>query len=171
MTPLRLLRTAIAPALAELVQHGIPDTPDARRLLLAIALQESGLRHRRQVAAGGAETGPAASFWQFEAGGGCAGVLTHRLTAACMRALCGEFKVAATPQGLWEAMRYHDVIAAIAARLLLYTLPDKLPLTAEDGWRQYLAAWRPGKPHPETWAAAWDAATRTVKEASWKPVS
>lgn len=164
MKPARLLQTAIIPALAELANCGIPDTPDARRFLLAIALQESRLMHRRQVVAGGAENGPASSFWQFEAGGGCKGVLTHYLTAQCMRGLCNDFNVTPTPQGLWEAMRYHDVIAAIAARLLVYTLPRKLPATPDEGWKQYIEAWRPGKPHPETWANAWATATATLKE-------
>jgi hypothetical protein len=166
MTPALLLRAAIIPALGELALCGIPDTADARRFLLAIALQESGLRHRRQVVAGGAEDGPAASFWQFEAGGGCRGVLEHYLTASCMRGLCKDFNVAVTPQGLWEAMRYQDVLAAIAARLLIYTLPQKLPNTAEEGWAQYIAAWRPGKPHPSTWANAWATATEAMKESA-----
>lgn len=162
MTPQRLLNLAIIPALQELHYCGIPDTPDARRFLLAIALQESALAHRRQVIAGKGEAGPAASFWQFEPGGGCQGVLTHFQVAQCMRRLCAEFKVPTTPQGLWEAMRYHDIIAAIAARLLVYTLPDKLPTTPEAGWGQYIEAWRPGKPHPHTWIEAWATATETV---------
>lgn len=159
MSPLRLLNLAIIPALAELAKCGIPDTPEARRILLAIALQESALAHRRQLAAGGVESGPAASFWQFEAGGGCKGVLTHYLTAQSMHNLCVDFNVDTTPAGLWEAMRYHDIVAAIAARLLIYTLPSKLPTTAADGWAQYTAAWRPGKPHPEKWQSCWDLAT------------
>lgn len=163
MTPHRLINTGIAPALAELhVLHGIPDTPEARRFLLAIALQESALQHRRQVVRGGAENGPAASFWQFEQGGGCKGVLTHRSTAARMAAVCADYNVSATPEGLWTAMRFNDVVAAIAARLLIYTLPKGLPKTADEGWQQYLDAWRPGKPHQKTWAANWDAATLVV---------
>jgi hypothetical protein len=162
VSPLRLLNLAIAPALAELSRVGIPDTTDARRFVLAIALQESGLAHRRQVLAGGVENGPAASFWQFEPGGGCKGVLTHALTAPTMRNVCTDFNVDPTQQGLWEAMRYNDVVAAIAARLLVYTLPSKLPTTATDGWTQYTAAWRPGKPHLETWAGAWALASLTV---------
>ena len=162
MTPNRLLSTAIAPALQELHQCGIPDTPAARRFLLAIALQESALSHRRQVIAGKGEAGPAASFWQFESGGGCKGVLTHYQVADCMRRMCDHYNVAATPPGLWEAMRYQDIVAAIAARLLVYTLPDKLPTTPEAGWAQYVDAWRPGKPHPQTWANAWETATKTV---------
>lgn len=162
MSPLRLLNLAIVPALAELARCGIPDTANARRFILAIALQESRLAHRRQVATGGIESGPAASFWQFEQGGGCKGVLNHYLVASTMRNLCVDFNIDPTPAGLWEAMRYHDIVAAIAARLLIYTLPSKLPTTAADGWAQYTAAWRPGKPHPETWASNWDLATLTT---------
>lgn len=164
VSPLKLLNLAIIPALAELATVGIPDSREARRFLLAIALQESRLAHRRQVVgAGGVEDGPAASFWQFEAGGGCKGVLTHSATAERMRAVCVAFNVLATPQGLWEAMRYNDIVAAIAARLLVYTLAGKLPAYAQDGWDQYVSAWRPGKPHPETWAANWSLADITVR--------
>lgn len=159
MTPQRLLNTGIVPALEELSTLGIPDTVDARRFLLAIALQESGLLHRRQVVKGGAENGPAASFWQFEQGGGCKGVLCHASTEERMLQVCERYNVAPTPAGLWEAMRYNDVVAAAAARLLVYSLPRKLPTTAAEGWAQYLSAWRPGKPHPRTWDAHWANAT------------
>lgn len=159
MTPQRLISTGIAPALAELEAQGIPDTVDARRFLLAIAFQESAMMARRQITASGTENGPAASFWQFEQGGGCKGVLTHRSTAERMRKVCVDFNVTPTPQGLWEAMRYNDVVAAAAARLLIYTLPKGLPKTAEEGWEQYIAAWRPGKPHAVKWQANWGAAT------------
>lgn len=163
MTPAKLLQTAIVPALSELESVGIKDTFEARRFLLAIALQESALRHRRQVV-GGTECGPAASFWQFEKGGGCRGVLTHKAVAAKMKQICADYNVEPTEGGLWEAMRYQDVVAAAAARLLVYTLPSSLPMTAEQGWKQYLSAWRPGKPHPGTWAGHWETADRTVKE-------
>lgn len=159
MTPVRLLTTAIIPAMSELAERGIPDTLDARRFVLAIALQESALAHRRQVSSGGLENGPAASFWQFEQGGGCRGVLSHELTAQRMLEVCEAYNVAATPSGLWEAMRYQDIVAAAAARLLIYTLPFKLPLTAADGWDQYIRAWRPGRPHEANWAKNWVQAT------------
>lgn len=162
MTPQRLLKTGIIPALAELQNYNIADTADARRLLLAIALQESGLLHRRQVLAGGLEDGPAASFWQFEQGGGCKGVLTHPQTSGRMRSICQDFNIEPTPQSLWEAMRYHDIVAAAAARLLVYSLPASLPTTANDGWDQYKSAWRPGKPRPETWEANWKIASITT---------
>jgi hypothetical protein len=162
MTPQRLYQTAIAPALSELNTLGIPADPMAARFLLAIALQESGLAHRRQVTAGGDELGPAASFWQFEQGGGCKGVLTHPKASKPMDAICDAYNVLATPAGLWEAMRYHDIVAAAAARLLVYTLPSKLPEDDIAGWGQYLKAWRPGKPHPAEWPKNWALASAVV---------
>lgn len=161
MTPFRLMQIAIRPALAELAGLGIPDTPEARRFLLAIALQESGAKHRRQVALGGQEVGPAVSYWQFEKGGGCRGVLTHPASAKPAAALCALYDVQATPDALWEAMRYQDVLAAAMARLLVYTLPAKLPENSMTGWGQYLSAWRPGKPRPDDWQDNWNIATGT----------
>lgn len=164
MTPSRLLKTAIIPALSELESAGIKDSFEARRFLLAIALQESGLKHRRQVV-GGTESGPAVSWFQFEKGGGCRGVLGHKLTSAHMRRICEAYNVEPTESGLWEAMRYQDIVSACAARLLVYTLPWALPTNAQDGWKQYLEAWRPGKPHPETWSGHWETAGKAAKEA------
>lgn len=164
MTPDRLLHFAIIPALSELSYQGIPDTTAARRFMLAIALQESRLMHRRQVTASGEENGPAMSYWQFEKGGGCKGVLTHYTCAQKMRVTCANFDVEATPEALWQAMQYNDVVAATAARLLIYSLPSKLPQNVADGWAQYLQAWRPGKPHPNTWAANWNLATIVAGE-------
>lgn len=155
MKPTDLLNTAIIPALTLLGM----DSPLARRFMLAIALQESGLKHRRQVSADGTENGPASSYWQFEKGGGCKGVLTHRVTAPIIRQVLEQFDVEPNALALWEAMRYHDIVAACCARLLIYTLPGKLPETATDGWAQYLDGWRPGKPHPATWAGHWATAT------------
>ena len=161
MTPQRLLQTAILPALAELARFGIRDTTEARRFLLAIAFQESGLAHRRQVV-GGTESGPAVSFWQFEKGGGCKGVLTHPSVRDKMADICNAFNVQADPASLWAAMQYQDIVAACAARLLVYTLPGSLPTTAAAGWNQYLSAWRPGRPREEHWPANWNLAQAAV---------
>lgn len=162
MTPHRLLKHAILPALDELATLGIPSSVPAARFMLAIALQESNLSYRRQVVNGGKESGPAASFWQFEVGGGCKGVLTHPSAAPRMTKICEAFNVAPEPLALWEAMRYQDIVAAAAARLLIFTLPHSLPMTAENGWNQYLSAWRPGKPHLERWAECWRIASETT---------
>lgn len=162
MTPIRLLKSAIMPALDELATLGIPSNIRAARFMLAIALQETNLAHRRQVVAGGGETGPASSFWQFEKGGGCLGVLSHPSTALKMTSICNSFNVKADTASLWEAMRYQDIVAASAARLLIYSLPRSLPENEDEGWSQYISAWRPGKPHPEKWANCWKIAGETV---------
>lgn len=162
MAPDRLYRTAILPALAELSVLGIKATSQAARFMLAIALQESNLAYRRQLTGDGKEAGPASSFWQFEVGGGCKGILRHASTSVHMATLCESYNVKPNPLSLWEAMQYNDVVAAIAARLLIYTLPHKLPSTADAGWQQYIDAWRPGRPHPERWAQCWKIASETV---------
>lgn len=164
MTPKRLLTYAIIPALTELDARGIKDSSAARRFVLAIALQESGLNHRRQVVAGGAENGPAASFWQGEKGGGMILTLKHHATGAHAQALCAAYNVDPTPGGVWEAIRYQDIVAAGLARLLVYTLPGSLPANAAAGWDQYVAAWRPGKPHRATWDGHWETADKVVDE-------
>lgn len=162
MTPIRLLKTAIMPALDELATLGLRADIHAARFMLAIALQESNLAHRRQVVAGGEEAGPASSFWQFEKNGGCLGVLSHPTTALKMTSICNSFNIKPVPGSLWEAMRYQDIVAACAARLLIYSLPRSLPENAEEGWSQYISAWRPGKPHPDRWPDCWRIAGETV---------
>ena len=159
MTPQRLLKLAILPALAELSELGVKHAPTTARFLLAIALQESGLRYRRQLTAGGEEAGPAMGFWQCEVGGACKGVLRHAVTEVRMTKMCEAFNVRPEPLALWEAIRYNDVLAAVVARLLVLTLPQAVPETAEDGWKQYLEAWRPGKPRPDEWAGCWAVAS------------
>lgn len=159
MEPKRLLKTAIIPALIELEPFDIKDSPEAQRFMLAIALQESGIKNRRQM-----NNGPAASYWQWEKTGGCYGALNHKTVGPMMRAVCDKYDIEATPLGLWTAMQYQDIVAACAARLLIYTLPNSLPQTADDGWAQYLRAWRPGKPRPDSWDVNWSIADAAVKE-------
>lgn len=163
MTPQRLYQTAIRPALDELAALGIPSSPQAARFLLAVAIQESGLRHRRQVTgSSGLENGPAVSFLQGEITGGLIDMLNRPATRNYMKAICEAYNVTPTPAGLWEAIRYQDIVAFAAGRLLIYTLPFKLPATQDEGWAQYKRAWAPGKPKPDTWPAAWALATATV---------
>lgn len=164
MSPLRLLNSAILPALADLATGGIRDTPMARQMLLCIALQESEAIRRRQRTASGYDDGPAMGFWQFEKGGGCVGVLTHQAVAKHMRWVCNAYTIEPNSAALWKAIQFQDVVAASAARLLLYTLPQALPTTEAEGWEQYLQAWRPGAPHPEKWAGHWATAARVVRE-------
>lgn len=138
----------IPAALALLPTH--MDTPAARAMLVAIGLQESRFLYRRQV------QGPARGFWQFEAGGGVRGVLTHptsRPHALTILELL-RYPVDADTAMVHQALEHNDLLACCFARLLLTTLPDALPASVDmkdEGWRQYLAAWRPGAPHRQTW--------------------
>ena len=130
------------------------DTPEARAMLIAIGMQESKFEHRFQTG------GPARGFWQFEKGGGIKGVLNHHTAKEHIEKVCGILYIPATESDCYQAVAYNDHLACCFARLLLYTLPAKLPLKSESqkGWEQYLSAWRPGKPRPETWSSNFNVA-------------
>jgi len=118
--------------------------------LLAIALQESDGTKRRQL------RGPARGFWQFETSG-VRGVQRHPSSRVPLRYALKTlgYPVDLSPTALQAVLEHNDVVAAVCARLLLWTLPDRLPSVdrADVGWGQYLAAWRPGKPRPTDWPA------------------
>lgn len=136
------------------------DSLDARILHAAIGYQESKYLERQQIIKVNGRLlpgGPAASFWQMENGrlAGINGVLTHRATAAMAQHVCDQLAVRPDRLAVWEKMKTDDVLGAAFARMLMYTDPHKVPTTMADGWSMYLRTWRPGKPHPETWSAAW----------------
>lgn len=128
---------------------------DAKVMLLAIGLQESRFTARLQrPIRTGAPNGPARGFWQFERGGGVKGVMTHSASAAYARIVCFGRGVEFKAMPVWSALAEDDLLACAFARLLLFTDPRPLPkLGDEDGaWSYYVANWRPGKPHRQTWA-------------------
>lgn len=139
-------------------------SPGAEAMMLAIGLQESRFLHRRQI------NGPARGFWQFEEGGGVRGVLAHHSSAVPARAACEALRYRADTAVVYDAITDNDTLAACFARLLLWTYPGALPARGEagKGWTQYMACWRPGKPHRETWdsffADAWDALDNPRKD-------
>ncbi len=142
----------VDPALAWLPQH--MNSPQARVMLLTIGLQESRFEHRRQMG-----NGPARSFWQFERGtkasrGGVWGIYLHPQSRDLLRDACRSHGVPFDPLSIWQAIEHNDVLACICARLLLWTDALKLPALGDvaGAWELYAErAWRPGKPHPETW--------------------
>lgn len=146
MTPELLLNAAIVPAL--LLLPARMDTQDARTILLAIAYQESNMQHRRQI------KGPARSYFQFEQGGGVRGVLQHPASSSYIRDVLSDLDYYAdsTPAECWTAIEHNDILAAVFARLLLWTDAEPLPTDAQGAWELYLRTWRPGKPHPDKWA-------------------
>jgi hypothetical protein len=152
VTPADVLNLAIRPANNLLAL----ESPLAEVMLLAIGHQESRFTHRRQVG------GPARGWWQFEVNG-IRGVMTHRASRARALELLQAFGYLRPQHAtIHGALEHNDVLSAGFARLLLYTLPQPLPTTPEDGWAQYLAAWRPGKPYRSTWARAWRVAIETI---------
>jgi len=123
-------------------------SPEAKAMLIATGLQESQFRFRKQH-----YQGPARGFWQFEMGGATRGLIEHPVTGPILRPLLDKLCYSTYPADVWNAIEHNDVLACVMARLLLYTVPAKLPgpTDVEEGWRQYQWAWRPGKPHPERW--------------------
>lgn len=156
MTPNILDRYVIQPTLAMLGPRY--ESEEARAMLIAIALQESALKHRRQI------RGPARSWWQFETTG-IAGVRQHGASEAAAQSvmtICGYDGLDSAE--LKARAEHNDMLACAFARLLLWTLPARLPtqMESEMAWDQYLAAWRPGRPRSEKWQGNYDLAWATV---------
>ena len=134
------------------------DTPAARAMLLAIGMQESRFMHRRQI------RGPARGYWQFEVNG-VRGVINHRATSGLARDVLTRLGYLVSPDAVHPVLEDNDILAVVFARLNLYWLPQALP-AADDAigaWAQYIDAWRPGKPHPDTWAAFYNRAWELIQ--------
>lgn len=144
------------------------DSKEARVMLVAIGLQESRFKHRRQLVGNPPRpVGPAKSYWQAERGGGMVhGVRTHPATEAIAASLYKARGVTPTNQAIWDAIENDDVLAAALARLLLWTDPYKLPAIGDvdAAWDLYTRTWRPGKPHRHTWNEMYTKALATLVE-------
>ncbi len=141
-------------------------SPEAEVLLVAIGQQESGFRYRRQIGADGKPMEHLArGLWQFERGGGVRGVLEHSTTKKAAEAAAQALLYPAEAQAIHTALADNDVLACVWARLLLWTLPQPLPALGQevDAWHQYIAAWRPGKPHRDRWVQSYKLAMETVQ--------
>lgn len=139
MTPKQLMAVSVSPALALLPEY--MDSPEARRLLVAIATQESyvdGIYRRLQI------RGPARSRFQVESGGALHGVMTHHATRGHLQDVVRLLDLPWDGYQLGEAMAYSAALAGAVARLNLWWLPRPLPVDVNDGWDQYLATWRAG---------------------------
>lgn len=153
MIPLPISASDLRDAIISPAMRMLPammDTAEARVMLHAIALQESGLAARSQ-----ANDGPAYGLWQFERGGGVVGVLTHPQSRDLAAWVCRRRNVSPNAQEVWATLATSDVLACCFARLLLWTDPAPLPIIRDvDGaWRLYARTWRPGKPRPVAWPA------------------
>lgn len=159
MKPHDLLNLAIRPALSLLPARMTSTAAEA--MLLAIAMQESGLRHRVQQDGDADPYDDAVGWWQFERIGS-AEVRRHPASAEIMAGVLVVLGYG--PDHPHEAIAHNDVLAAAYARLALWRLPQALPDGRMDwatGWGQYLRIWRPGIPHEAPWRGryieAWEA--------------
>lgn len=155
ITPDWFLNFAVRPALQ--ILPGRMDSPRAEAMILAIGIQESELKYRRQMG-----DGPARSFLQFEPIG-VRGVMEHHATRDYARGLCIMLCVGL--ESVYEAIEYNDVLAAGFARLALWRIPEPLPdgrMDEDLAWRQYIKAWRPGRPRRERWHDSYSAGWAAV---------
>ena len=90
---------------------------------------------------------------------GVLGLIRHPKTADHLKsavvALEYEPEMAADDVGLHAAIEHNDVLACVLARLNLWWLPEPLAADQDGALAQYLEAWRPGRPHPETFGVCW----------------
>lgn len=172
VTPSLLLWFTVRPTCQWLA--ALSDRPlasrDAEWLLLAIAYQESGLRHRVQIDREGRELHHLArSFWQFERIGvrGVAEVLGRRDKSwAAAKEACEALGYRPDPAEVHHAIAHNDVLACALARALLWSDPHPLPAAGrlDEAWELYIRLWRPGRPHRQRWDASCDAATVALRE-------
>ncbi|MCD7096922.1 hypothetical protein [Stenotrophomonas sp. MMGLT7] len=167
--PATALARVIRPALATLPAR-MTSAP-AEVMILAIMLQESRLAHRWQVVdlKRPEVKGPARGLAQFELGtqvsrGGVWGIYQHAASRTYLQRACAARGVAFEPRAIWLALERDDILAAVCARLLLWTDPQALPALDDSGtaWALYIRTWRPGKPKPETWTGNYRTALQAV---------
>jgi len=123
--------------------------------MIAIAMQESRCKARRQHG-----SGPARSFWQFERIGveGLLVKVDKAQTAGRLAEICTFVGIRPVVDDIHAAIEHNDILAAVCARLLLFTHRDPIPTDQGKAWEYYLRLWRPGKPKADTWAECWQAA-------------
>jgi len=169
-----LVVRSILPVALSMLPPAMDSTP-ARAMLIAIGLQESKFLARRQIIKSG-KPGPAAGFWQFEQGGGVAGVLQHPRTRDLALQVLRRLRYVKGPNPgrvitsteiVHAKLEDNDVLACVFARLLLWTVPGILPKRHEEGagWGQYIHGWRPGQPHRDTWASYYAEAWERIETA------
>lgn len=123
------------------------NSPLATTMLIAIALQESLIKHRWQVIdpKNPKKMGPARSFWQFELGG-LGGVFRHRASQLHAQSVARQANIKGDPDDVHSVMHLeaYDGVSAAMARLLLWTDAHDLPDTGQEAFDYYQRNWRPG---------------------------
>lgn len=155
-----LQQLVIKPTLSLLDERYRQSEPDITRILLAIAEQESRTTHRVQLTGNNRNwwdsKGPARGLWQFELNG-IRAVLNHKGCRAVVEPVLNLLNYPALADPIHVAIAHNDILACAFARALLWSVPQPLPSLAQPdtAWDQYVWAWRPGKPHRQTWSQIW----------------
>jgi len=123
--------------------------PQVQVQLLTTHLQESPNQDQCQIVAGQKPgvCGPARGIFQFEKGGGVAGVMQHHSTRVAAAEVCRLLKIPATVEAVYDALRTTDDALDVAfARMLYWTDKDPLPKFGDvsGSWEYYVRTWRPG---------------------------
>lgn len=157
IAPADALTQIIDPAFALLSAKLGGDRP--RVIVLATALQETGLATRVQYAGG-----PARGLTQYERGG-VAALLANSVTAKIAAALCASRGVPATSYSVYTALAGDDLLDCGLCRLSYYADPHPLPDLGDvdTAWACYLRVQRPGHPRPEDWPGHYAAALAAVR--------
>lgn len=133
-------------------------SPAARAMLLAIGMQESRLKFRQQL------RGSAKGLWQFEIIA-VAELLRHPRTRLHTQAVLQRLDYPLSPDRVYHALDDNDILAAVLARLLLWTVPDPLPSQNNvwGAWAQYRKVWKPGKNYTALWTGFYTNAWNVVR--------
>lgn len=149
-----LLQLPITPAdaLAQIIVPALQTLPEPMRsaqaqcILLATALQESGLRTRVQ------NCGPARGLFQMERNGVLA--VMHNLTSAdVVFRWCDANNVTYGSTAIYERLAVDDELACVMDRLAFWCDPRPLPEIGDcmGAWNVYERVQRPGKPDYTRW--------------------
>ncbi len=154
MTPRQFHDLCVIPGLSLLPP--VMTSPEARVLLVAIAMQETGLVTRSQVG------GSAFGFYQFEEIG-VDGVFAHAETGHLAADVAKVLQIP-VDENFYEAVRWNDLISTVLARLNLWPDPAPLPAIGQElAARNYYArVWRPKIVAIQRWPAAYNAAMACV---------
>jgi hypothetical protein len=166
MTPRLFINAGILPAYSLLPERMA--SRNATAMIIAICLQESRFKFRRQIerySQGHPIAGAAKGYAQFEMSGGILGVLRHEETREPIRVVLKALDYDDDVLTSYTAIEHNDVLCAAYARLLLWSDPAPLPEYGqnETAWLYYLRTWRPGKPIRSTWDAFYDLAWGVVQ--------
>lgn len=169
-----LYHSLIKPVHAGLqAEYGIPDTPEAACMSIAIKCQESGFGPKliRDQGDDGI-VGPATGPWQFERNGGVAEVLEEGKVAPIFNDLCRRAGVNPQRDPVWRLFvtAAGDELACAAARLLIWKDPAQPPridagsTSSLAGYAYYKRRWRPGADREADWhAKSWPTAVAIMQ--------